>query len=209
MNEQERTMLTLSAEGGYLKLHTYSHQYGRSRTFYIPEDEFGTQPQARHFVAVDGLDFVEVRIKPLAPDEKLTLEFAWLSRFGQDGLAGRSERLELDCAAFYRALEESRAQEGEPKRLLSLRPAPMPRIRLESRKNLGQVMQNKVLRRKLGRFLMAHFQWKDCRSIRIFDDFVPYSFCFEEHTAQGMGLFGGIFLHGQENLRTAYYEMHT
>lgn len=209
MRQQERIMVTLSADGGYVKLHTYSHQFGRSRTFYIPEDKFGQRPQAKHFLAADGQDFVRVRIDPLAPDEKITLEFAWLSCFGQEGLCGRSERVELDCKAFYKVAEQSRAREGEPQRLLSLRPAPTPRVWFESRKNLREIVQKPILRKKLGRFLTAHFQWKDCKGIRIFDDFVPYSFCFEEHTAQGIGMCGGIILHGQENLRTAHYEMHT
>mgnify|MGYP001041075967 CR=1 FL=1 len=209
MSEQERIMVTLSADGGYVKLHTFSRRHGRSRTFYIPEDQFGRKPQAKRFLAADGQDFVQVRIEPLAPDEKLTLEFAWLSCFGQDGLRGRSERAELDCAAFYKAAEQSRTRKGEPRRLLSRRPAPAPRVWFESRKNLRETVQKPILRKKLGRFLTANFQWKDCKGIRILDDFVPYSFCFEEHTAQGIGIFGGIILHGQEDLRTAYYGMHT
>lgn len=209
MSGQERIMVTLSVDGGYLKLHTCSRQYGRSRTFYIPESKFGGPTQERRFIAADGQDFVRVRIEALAPDEKVTLDFAWLSCFGQDGLCGRSEWAELNCETFYKAIGQSRAQEGKPQRLLSPRPAPAPRIRFESRQNLRKTVQNKTLRKKLGRFLATHFQWKDCRAIRIFDDFVPYSFCFEERTAQGSGLCGGIILHGQENLSTAHYEMHT
>lgn len=104
MSGQERIMVTLSVDGGYLKLHTCSRQYGRSRTFYIPESKFGGPTQERRFIAADGQDFVRVRIEALAPDEKVTLDFAWLSCFGQDGLCGRSEWAELNCERFIRRL---------------------------------------------------------------------------------------------------------
>ncbi len=65
------------------------------------------------------------------------------------------------------------------------------------------------MRKKLGKFLSCHFAWKDSRKITVTDDFVPYSFFFREERANGTGTCGGIILHNQQNLKKAYYGMHT
>lgn len=69
--------------------------------------------------------------------------------------------------------------------------------------------ERKVLRRKLGRFLNNHFSWKGSRRIVVYDDFVPYSFFFQEERLNGNGICGEIILHGQEDLKKACYGMHT
>ena len=43
----------------------------------------------------------------------------------------------------------------------------------------------------------------------VYDDFVPYNFFFREERTCGTGLCGGIILHGQKDLKKAYYGIHT
>ena len=76
----------------------------------------------------------------------------------------------------------------------------MPRYEFHSRKNLHEVARRPVLRRKLGRVLGRHFQWRGTEKIVIYDDGLPYSFFFEEYTPYGRGICGGIILHGAEDL---------
>ena len=73
-------------------------------------------------------------------------------------------------------------------------------------KNLHEVARRPVLRRKLGRVLERHFQWRGTEKIVIYDDGQPYSFFFEEYTPYGIGICGGIILHGAEDLAKAQYK---
>ncbi len=43
----------------------------------------------------------------------------------------------------------------------------------------------------------------------VFDGFVPHSVFFREERPDGTGMCGGIIMHGQENLKKAYYGIHT
>ena len=106
-------------------------------------------------------------------------------------------------------VRESRKNNGEQKRILSLDEKPRPRIEFQSRRNLKAVTGEKLLRKKLGKALWRHFAWKGSRQITIYDDFEPYSFFFREQTPYGTGICGGIILHGWENMEKAYYGIHT
>ena len=41
------------------------------------------------------------------------------------------------------------------------------------------------------------------------DDYLPYSFFFEGYMVQGAKTCGGVILHGEENIQTAKYGIHT
>ena len=99
--------------------------------------------------------------------------------------------------------------DGAEWRHLSVPEMLMPRYEFHSRKNLHEVARRPVLRRKLGRVLGRHFQWRGTEKIVIYDDGLPYSFFFEEYTPYGRGICGGIILHGAEDLAKAQYSVHT
>ena len=60
-----------------------------------------------------------------------------------------------------------------------------------------------------GRFLACRFTWKSVGRVVVFDGFVPHSVFFREERPDGTGMCGGIIMHGQENLKKAYYGIHT
>jgi len=205
-----RTMIKFSATGDYVALHTISRKHHAPHRFIIPQRELKALEKKENLLIKDLNSFAELRLSPTA-EGKTTLEitFYWLCDQGCGDLCGHTERLLLPYEKFLCMLEESHAQGGETKKLLSCRKNGKPRIEFYSRGNLQEVIQRKDLRRKLGKFLDRHFNWPDAMSIQISDDFVPYSFFFTEKRATGNGLCGGIILHGQENLKKAYYGMHT
>ncbi|MCM1296309.1 MAG: DUF4120 domain-containing protein [Muribaculaceae bacterium] len=207
---KERTMLKLTASGDYMILCTVSHRYGKSGQFYIPMEKLTELEQKGYVTSMDAPSFLQLRVcKGTGDFQKLEVRFTWLSSAGNDRVIGRTEHFCLDYAAFRASLKDLLGQENGDRRLLSLQKNNAPRICFNSRKNLKQVVQNHSIRKKLGRFLMGHFRWKDAACIHISDDFVPYSFFFTEETAQGRGLCGGIILHGQEDMSKAYYGLHT
>ena len=46
-------------------------------------------------------------------------------------------------------------------------------------------------------------------SIVLTDDYLPYSFFFEGYMVQGTKTCGGVILHGEEDIQTAKYGIHT
>ena len=60
-----------------------------------------------------------------------------------------------------------------------------------------------------GKFLDQHFNWYNYERIVLTDDYLPYSFFFEGYMVQGAKTCGGVILHGEENIQTAKYGIHT
>ena len=110
---------------------------------------------------------------------------------------------------FHVFVENGEDMDGAEWHHLSVPEMLMPRYEFHSRKNLHEVARRPVLRRKLGRVLGRHFQWRGTEKIVIYDDGLPYSFFFEEVTPRGTGICGGIILHGAEDLAKAQYSVHT
>ena len=106
-------------------------------------------------------------------------------------------------------MENGEDMDGAEWRQLSVPEMVTRRYEFHSRKNLHEVARRPVLRRKLGRVLEQHFQWRGTEKIVIYDDSQPYSFFFEEYTPYGRGICGGIILDGAENLAKAKYSVNT
>lgn len=92
---------------------------------------------------------------------------------------------------------------------LSVKETFSPKIVFVSTENLKKVVDNVILRRKLARFFRENFHYRFATEIRLFDDFVPYSFFFQEMIGDISGMCGGVILHDQDNLLEASYSIHT
>ena len=119
------------------------------------------------------------------------------------------ETIRVPYKKFRESVTDSR-DNGILIKLLSLKDDGRPEIVFQSRKNLNMVAQSKVLRKKFGKLLNNHFlSWRGSRQITLYDDFEPYSFFFQEKTPDGIGMCGGVILYNRENMKKAYYGMHT
>ena len=101
--------------------------------------------------------------------------------------------------------------DGELKqwKALSLAERRTPKLVFCSKENLHAAVSNKIVRSKLVRCLRDHFDWLSTDEIRIFNDFLPYSFFFQAYRAGCPGICGGLILHDHQDLGRAYYSMHT
>ena len=206
----ERTMLKLSVRDEFIVFQTYSRRNGRSSQFYMRVETLNALEQLRTIIAMDDPHFVKMHIYvDRTGVERLCIQFTWLSISGLDSVHGRREFLDVDYARFKAATEKSRAQQEAWQTLLTLPEQGKPPIQMHSKGNLKKVLQNRTLKKKLGRFLASHFRWESAKCIYICDDYLPYSFFFQEEFDDGRGICGGIILHGPEDLRKAYYEIHT
>lgn len=208
----QRTMVKLSASEDCVFLWTVSRGFRSPHRFGISVRKLQILEAERHAIVSDIHSFAELRLGRSAKEENedmLTVDFTWLSDSGGRRVVGREETVHLPYRQFQEKLEESRKLGGAGVGMLSVDEKGTPRIEFQSRKNLRAVAERKVLRRKLGKFLNNHFSWKGSRRIVVYDDFVPYSFFFQEERLNGNGICGGIILHGQEDLKKACYGMHT
>ena len=75
---------------------------------------------------------------------------------------------------------------------------------------LRTCLENKTVRGKLARALRDNFRCYRAEQISFYHDFVPYSFLFQETRNGRVGIVGGLILHnGEDDLKKAYYSIHT
>lgn len=206
----KRTMVKLTASEDYIQLRTLSREYRSPQGFIITDKELRELEKKRYVVVSDIRSFAKLSLqKTMEETDVLAISFTWLSDMGEGKVSGREETVLLSYEKFKESVKESRVDNGSQKKMLSLEEKARPRIEFQSRRNLKAIVETRILRKKLGKFLGNHFAWKGSRQIMVFDDFQPYSFFFQEQTPYGNGICGGIILHGQENMKKAYYGMHT
>ena len=206
----KRTMIKLSASEDYIYLRTLSEEYRSPQGFTITDKELAEMEEKGYKVISDIHSFAKLSLrKTMDGTDVLVINFTWLSDTGGGMVSGREETVLLSYKKFQEYVGESRKNHGEQKKLLSLDEKPRPKIALQSSRNLKAVAEKKLLRKKLGKVLWQHFAWKGSKQITVYDDFEPYSFFFQEQTPYGTGMCGGVILHGRENLKKAYYGIHT
>lgn len=137
------------------------------------------------------------------------IDFTWLNSNGCN-VIGRLETVVLSYDKLSAFLHDSAAGgSAEWKALSPDNSGKRPQIVFKSRKNLHAALENRVVRHKLVRYLRDGFCWPCSEKIELFDDFLPYSFFFNELRNGETFLSGGLILHRQENLKESYYSIHT
>lgn len=206
----KRIMVKISASEDSITLRTFSKEYHSPHGFILTEKELLELEEKRYMTVSDIRSFAKLALrKTMEQEEVLEIEFTWLNDVGGGKVSGRTETIRLSYGMFTEFIKESR-ENGIQKRMLSLEEKDRPKIEFQSRKNLKTVAETKVLRKKLGKFMGNHFlRWKGSRQITLYDDFQPYSFFFREQTPYGDGICGGVILHNREDLKKAYYGIHT
>lgn len=206
----ERTMVKITAGEDYVSLRTYSRKYGRSGHFVLWCKELDELNNKGKILSSDGYSYARLYLhNNHEGEEVLKIEITWLNSSGNE-LIGRLEQISLTYQDFKCCVEESIQLGGKTCRRLSLPEYHRPVIEFRNSRNLKKVVQRKGMRRKLGKFFDRNFQWSNTVKILVMDDCcVPYSFFFREERISGPGICGGIILHGKEDLKKAYYGMHT
>ena len=197
----DRILLKIRNDGEGCWLHTVSRKRRSFLRLYISNKLVEQIDSENRGTAIfDGENFAQITyIK-----DKVDIRFFWLFYTGSGTFEGYEETVRIPREIFTKALKNK----GEYK-CLSVKRKSHPRIEFRSKKNLSAAVANKTVRKKLSRFFVDHFAWPGSDKIIIYDDFVSYSFYFEEYKGDTCGICGGIILHGQDNLATAHYEIHT
>ena len=205
-----RIMVKLSVSDDCISLRTFSRGYHSPQRFILTKSELRELDEKRYLTVSDIRSFAKLALrKTMEQEEVLEIDFTWLNDAGSGKVSGVTETVRLSYEKFRELAKES-GEDGTQKKMLSLKDDSRIRIAFLSRKNLRAVAETKMLRKRLGKFMGNHFlRWKGSRQIILYDDFEPFSFFFQYQTSYGAGLCGCVILHGRENLKKAYYGIHT
>lgn len=201
---KNRTMIKIDVGDNAFFLQTVSKDFHSLHGFCILKKEIQDLDTRKELIIRDMCSYAVLRIKKEERGTIFQVEFTWLQDSGDGTLTGRQETV---CFS-YQYLCHILSKKGVYKQL-SIPKVSRPKIEFDSLSNLKRVVENPLLRSKLGRFLNKHLNWVDYQRIVLIDDFVPYSFLFTSYTQYGAGVCGGVILHDQDNLAKAYYSIHT
>ena len=201
---KDRTLVYMTFRDGAASLRTVSRSRKSPHRFYIPCQELEGLEAGSTALVQDIHSFAKLRRDAYAGTVEIA--FTWLEGNG-NGVSGYQEAITLPYGEMMECLRQSKLFVWKTLSIDSS--AKQSQIVFKSRKNLHAALANGAIRRKLIRFLRDQFRWAYAEKIEIYDDFMPYSFFFRETRGGETGLSGGIILHGQEDMKTAYYSMHT
>ena len=205
-----RIMLRVHADENTVQFHTVSVRMKSPQRFFITYSELERLRQDGSIITSDIHSFAQLRLDERR--DRLTIEFTWLTGRSFDRVEGTEQTVRLRWSEFRAFLEDCRDPDG-PKdfKALSLDVSKArPRLMFDgNRANLRAAIGNPLVRRKLGKALVANFNWPDAEEIHLTNDFVPYSFFFREFRGGQAQMCGGLILHGQEDMSKAYYGLHT
>lgn len=201
---KDRTLVYMTFRDGIISLRTVSRSRKSPHRFYISCQELEGLEAGSTALVQDIHSFAMLRRDAYAGTVEIA--FTWLEGNG-NGVSGYQEAITLPYGKMMDCLRQSKPFVWKTLSIDSS--SKQAQIVFKSRKNLRAALANGVIRRKLIRFLRDQFRWAYAEKIEIYDDFMPYSFFFRETRGGEAGISGGIILHGQEDMKTAYYSMHT
>lgn len=205
-----RILLRAKANEHTIEIWTYTPRMKPSQHFYICYSELDRLQLNGMIISNDIHSFVKIRL-----DEKrdrIEFDFTWLSGRCHGRVEGIEQAVTLRWSKFQTFLRDCRQPDG-PKtfKAISLDVSrERPKLTfVGNRENLKAAIDNPLVRHKLGKALMANFNWPNTDEIRLYDDSLRFSFFFREIRDGQALMCGGLILHSQENMSKAYYGLHT
>ena len=205
-----RIMLRANANENTVSIRTVSARMKSPQHFYICYDKFDHLRKEGRIISSDIRSFVKIRLDE--KHDRIAFDFTWLTGYGFERVEGTEQSVDLRWSRFREFLDACRQPDG-PKEFKAVSLGPRrdrPRLVFAgNRENLKAAVADRRVRHKLGKALMANFNWPDADEIRLGNDSVPYSFFFREFRDERPVMCGGLILHGQEDMSKAHYQIHT
>ena len=205
-----RIMLLAEANENTVSVRTVSARMKSPQHFYFCYSEFDRLQQDGRIVTDDIRSFAKLRLD--RGRDRITFDFTWLSGYGADRVEGAEQTVTLCWSKFQTFLNDCRQPDGPRKfKAISIVSHDRPKLVFTGgRENLRAAIAHPHIRHKLGKALATNFNWPCADEVRLANDFVPYSFFFQEFRNGRPCLCGGLILHSQEeDMGKAYYGIHT
>ena len=201
-----RTLVKVSASEHCIGFKTVSRQRKSPRTFLVTRDELARLEQTPKIITQDIYCFAALRLNTAT--RTLDIDFSWLQKRYDCELTGWEETVVLPYDALMAFVRASAKEDGPKKwRALSLQAAMTPKIVFVDTERLRQCLENRIVRKKLVQALQNNFQGAD--RVEFYHDFEAYSFMFESYRAGRSSITGALVLHDRDDLKKAYYSVHT
>ena len=204
----DRILVKVSADESGIFFRTVSRERKSPRCFYLLRSEWERLCLDGHILSDDARSYAKFRRD--RGRGVLSIRFFWLNVCGSDALTGWAQTVRLPYDDLTEFVRRSLMDDGPKQwKALSLEDRSRPKLEFGATENLHAALSNKSVRRRLVRFLRDHFDWPGADRICFYNDFLPYSFFFQELRGDRQGLCGGVILHNQDDLSRAYYSLHT
>lgn len=201
----DRTLVKVFADGDFIGFKTFSRKWKSSPGFLISRHELKVLERENYVISKDISSFAVLRRDTAAGT--LSIEFSWLCRSSLD-LLGHSETVILPYDKLAKFIYAG-TQEGGPKTwsTLSLQRTAEPEIIFNDTAGLRKCLENRAVRKKLSHALRDCFRGYE--RVVLYNDFVPYSFFFRSYISGEPYISGGLIFHSGEDMKKAYYSIHT
>ena len=204
----DSVLLKLCGNSDYLMLRPVSRENaGKRKNFFAARSLLLRLENESEVILNDGTDLAIFRRSAI--EDAVRIIFYWLSERNDGTLVGHKESCTVRYSGLQTFLLGCRNRDTRECNLLSFPTERWPRIIFEDTRNLKKVVASRMLRRKLAKFLRKAFHWPGATEIRLYDDFLPYSFLFSEQRGDKVGIEGGVVLHNPDDPKYAHYEIHT
>lgn len=206
----DRILFHACADENTINVRTVSARMKSPQRFYITYSEMDRLQQEGRIISSDIHSFAQIRLDE--GHDLITFEFTWLSGSTQGHVSGEEQTVTLRWSRFLSFLQSCRHPDSPREfKAVSLDVQRVrPRLVFNgNRENLRAAISNPRIRHKLGKALVANFNWPDADEIHLYNDFVPYSFFFQEIRDGQARMCGGLILHDQDDPRRMAYSIHT
>lgn len=201
----DRILVKVTANGDFVHMSTISRERKSPWSIAIARSEFITLERDGHVIARDMFSFAELQRNKI--NHTVTICFTWLNNHGYQ-YVGWKQTVVLPYGTLM-DFALSRRNGYSTWKVLSIERKNDPKFVFECPEQLRTCVENKIVRRKLVRFLRDNFKWWGADKICFYSDFTAYSFFFREFCGETPGIAGGLIYHTGEDLFKGYYSIHT
>ena len=214
MKQISPVLVKFRATEYFINIRTITQHRKSPSSFDLPRERFTDLEAEGRILVKDGYSFADFQL--INAGSQVRIDFTWLTRYGDGTVKGFAQAVVLDYDKLARCIWDS--QEENTVRQWSVlsvdRTRQQPRLDFSSegaRQTIREILSVPVLRHKLTRAVRDNFQWPNNGDhiVRFYADMDRYSFFFREYINDHAGICGGLILHGQNDMRKAYYGIHT
>lgn len=203
---KDRMLVKVSAGENCIGFKTVSRRRKSEREFLVTRDQFARLEQERKIITRDIYSYAVLRLDHSG--KTVHIDFSWLRLSYDNRLIGWEESVVLPYAALASFVQDSTQDESLKKwDILSIQPAATPKMEFIDTDRLHQCVANRTVRRKLAHALRNNFQGAE--RIVFYHDSEPYSFMFQSFREGRPPITGALILHGADDVKKAYYSVHT
>lgn len=202
----------------YIDFQTVSLEYGHSQHFLLSWHDFekldrGEDVIAKSLQREDGATPCKAYFYRKAWAGELAVSFFWRDerriKYNEDGSKDNeygSEHVLLPYDDLYAFIREQ-SWSGAPSewKCLALEESKQSRLVFVEKRNLRKCLSNKLIRKKLVRFLRDRFCDPDVPQVNFYDRAVPYSFTFEDICGTAFQTVGAVTLLHADDLEKARF----